>query len=74
VPEQDIRRRYARSLRRFVGTYRTLADNWVVMFNGEASFETVAVGAGTEVAALYHEALWQQLQALAAGGDPDDED
>ena len=72
VPEADIRRRYRRSLLHFVNSYRLLADNWTVMFNGEGGFETVAIGQGRRVQVLINDARWAPLAALDGQGDADD--
>lgn len=44
VPEDDIRRRYWRSLHNFWNLYRELADDWVVIYNQLEQPEIVAVG------------------------------
>lgn len=68
VPETDVRRRYGRSLQQFLRRYRLLVDDWLVVFNGEAGYVTVAEGTGTQALAVQDEALWAQLveQAYAA--------
>lgn len=68
VPETDVPRRYGRSLQQFLRRYRLLVDDWLVVFNGEAGYATVAEGTGTEALAVQDEALWAQLveQAYAA--------
>ncbi len=44
VPEDDIRRRYRRSIVNFWTIYRELADNWVVLYNGGSRIQDVAMG------------------------------
>jgi predicted ABC-type ATPase len=68
VPETDVRRRYGRSLQQFLRRYRLLADDWLVVFNGEAGYVTVAEGAGAQTVAVLDDGLWAQLveQASAA--------
>lgn len=41
VPVEDIRRRYVRSRNLFVETYKDLVDEWMLIFNGDDSFEIV---------------------------------
>jgi predicted ABC-type ATPase len=72
VPEADVRRRYRRSLQQFLQRYRLLADDWLVVFNGEAGFVTVAEGAGAQTVAVLDEAIWTQLVRRACA-DPDEE-
>ena len=68
VPATDVRRRYGRSLQQFLRRYRLLADDWLVVFNGEAGYVTVAEGAGAQTVAVLDDGLWAQLveQASAA--------
>lgn len=49
VPEEDIRRRYDRSIRNFWTLYRELADSWVVLYNGGSRIQDVSVGSGQEL-------------------------
>jgi predicted ABC-type ATPase len=44
VPEADIRRRYARSLRNFWDVYRPLADRYLLAYNGGDWHVQVALG------------------------------
>ena len=44
VPEADIRRRYARSIKNFWNLYRGLADMWVMVYNSGLAPENVAMG------------------------------
>jgi len=41
VPEKDIIRRYYRSRKLFQNTYIELVDEWMLLFNGDGSFELV---------------------------------
>jgi len=43
VPESDIRRRFARSIKNFWGV-KTLADQWELYYNGDDNYEQVARG------------------------------
>jgi len=44
VPEDDIRRRFARSLTNFWTIYRKIADYWYVVYNSSGEFKRVASG------------------------------
>jgi len=50
VPEADIRRRFTRSIRNFWTIYRELADNWVLLYNGNTALQDIAVGSGNQTA------------------------
>jgi len=51
VPDDDVRRRFPRSLRNFWNTYRLQADRWQLHYNGQGGTIEVARGEGvvTEV-------------------------
>lgn len=65
VPEADVRRRFSRSLRQFMQRYRALADDWLVVFNGEAGYTTVASGAGAVTLTIFDETLWARFVQIA---------
>jgi len=44
VPEYDVRRRFHRSINNFWTTYRELADNWVLLYNGGSRLQDVSAG------------------------------
>lgn len=44
VPESDIRRRFPRAIVNFWRIYREMADNWVLLYNGETTIQDVAGG------------------------------
>jgi len=50
VPETDIRRRFPRALSNFWRIYRELADNWVLLYNGETAIQDVAAGSRDRIA------------------------
>jgi predicted ABC-type ATPase len=60
VPEETIRRRYARGIRNFHEIYRPIADSWTVYDNSVGMPRAIArgVGGGERV---YFEAEWQQF-------------
>jgi predicted kinase len=43
-----------------------LADDWLVGFNGETGYVTVAEGTGAQTVAVMDEGLWAQLVELAS--------
>jgi len=49
VPESDIRRRFARSLRNFWELYRPLADRWLLVYNSGDRPLDVAAGSAEDV-------------------------
>ncbi|MEZ4958098.1 MAG: zeta toxin family protein [Saprospiraceae bacterium] len=44
VPEEDIIRRFYRSKNNFWNNFTSLADNWILIYNGDEGFQQVAVG------------------------------
>ena len=50
VPEDDIRRRFRRSISNFWLIYRKLVDNWVIAYNGGEHLQDVAIGSGQPIA------------------------
>lgn len=68
VPEADVRRRFGRSLQQFMQRYRPMADDWWLVFNGEAGYVTVAEGAGEKLVQVFDETLWTQFVRLSEGG------
>ena len=66
VPEEDVRRRFARSIRNFWGEYRTFADRWHLFYNGGAQFHEVALGEG-EAIEIRDEGLFEMFVGIAKG-------
>jgi predicted ABC-type ATPase len=52
VPDEDVRRRFGRSLRNFWDVYRHLADRWQLQYNGGGGLARVAQGRGDRVEVL----------------------
>jgi len=48
VPEEDIERRFYRSVRNFWENFREISDRWFLYYNGESGFQRAAVGQGQE--------------------------
>lgn len=49
VPDEDVERRFYRSFGNFWNTFKELADEWVLTYNGEFGFQQVAVGEGDKL-------------------------
>lgn len=49
VPEEDVRRRFSRSLTNFWTLYRHQADLWYLFYNGEVAFPLAAYGEESQV-------------------------
>lgn len=64
VPEIDIRRRFDRSVRRFWNLYRELADSWLLLYNGSAVLQDVAVGRGSRVSIRNSERFLEFLELV----------
>lgn len=48
--------------------YRLMADDWWLVFNGEAGYVTVAEGADEKPVHVFDETLWMQFVRLPEGG------
>lgn len=68
VPEADVRRRFGRSPQQFMQRYRLMADDWRLVFNGEAGYVTVAEGACEKLVQVFDETLWMQFVRFSEGG------
>jgi predicted ABC-type ATPase len=44
VPDEDVRRRFARGKQNFWGIYRNLVTRWSLVYNSERNFQEVAFG------------------------------
>ena len=44
IPEEDIRRRFARGRENFVSHYRAVVDSWYHWSNEHSSFQLIATG------------------------------
>ncbi|MEX2306286.1 MAG: AAA family ATPase [Pirellulales bacterium] len=64
VPEQDIRRRFSRSLANFWNTYRKIADHWAIAYNPGGSPVEVAFGYQEDFA-VTDETLFRRFLELA---------
>lgn len=48
VPEEDIRRRFQRSLNNFWINFTSLSESWILLYNGDENYQQVAIGEGDE--------------------------
>lgn len=44
VPEEDVKRRFYRSLSNFWDNFREMAERWFLIYNGEFGYQTIATG------------------------------
>lgn len=70
VPEEDIRRRFQRSLRNFWEIYRPLADIWILTYNGE--YGSTHVANGTPYGESIYDPTARRLFLSLAGVEDDD--
>ena len=66
VPDDDVRRRFRRSLRNFWERYRHDADRWHLTYNGSVGAVRVASGSGTRTLVLEPAAFEHWLRLLEA--------
>ncbi len=65
IPEETIRRRYGRSLRNLLQTYRPLADVWHIYDNAQAAPALIARGTLDTATHVEDSAKWDRLCAAA---------
>ncbi len=63
VPVEDITRRFQRSLTNFWTNFTELADDWVLLYNGDEGYEQVAVGVSQQYS-VEHQSLFSFFQIL----------
>lgn len=66
VPDEDVRRRFGRSLRNFWARYRLEADRWQLHYNGARSARLVARGERDRLVVI-DRALFEQFERLRKG-------
>jgi len=66
VPEEDIRRRYPRSIKHFWDLHRRSFHRWHLFYNSGSQFAAVAAGVGSETSVL-DDALLAQFQDIVQG-------
>jgi predicted ABC-type ATPase len=62
VPDDDVQRRWARSLNNFFELYQPLTTQWQVYDNISGSGKLVAEGIGTSETAIYEVETWQKVK------------
>jgi predicted ABC-type ATPase len=67
IPEETIRRRYARSVRNFLELYRPIADEWRVYDNSKAQSRLIAFGIRDHTHVLDGD-TWLDFERSAANG------
>jgi predicted ABC-type ATPase len=68
VPDDDIRRRFGRSLGNFWRIYRKIADYWYIVYNSSGELEWVASGEA-DVSLIHDESDYRHFLFLAGGSD-----
>lgn len=63
VPEEDIRRRFQRSLNNFWNNFTKISDSWMLLYNGDENYQQVAVGS-TNSYSVENEVLFNQFQII----------
>lgn len=63
VPEDDIRRRFQRSLNNFWNHFTELSDFWILLYNGEENYQQVAVGSN-ENFSIENEVLFNHFVSI----------
>ncbi len=61
IPENVIRRRYARGIKNLLKLYIPLCDSWVVYDNSSPSFKVVAVCDSEKNPLVYQPEIWNQI-------------
>lgn len=69
VPDEDVRRRYVRSLCNFWNTYRLIVNEWSLFYNGDDQFEMVAAGVEDEFE-VYNSQMFGWLESVVRGETP----
>jgi len=66
VPDEDVRRRFGRSIMKFWERYRLDADRWHLIYNGGAGAVRVASGSGVRALVIEPAAFERWLRLLEA--------
>jgi predicted ABC-type ATPase len=74
VPQEDIRRRFARSCANFWHLYRKIADQWVVVYNAGDGFVEVAFGISGAFVVSDEELFGRFLESAGVGPDGEYDD
>lgn len=60
VPDEDVRRRFARGKENFLRIYKDLADLWSLIYNSESTLYEVALSESSEIE-IFDENLYQEF-------------
>ena len=60
VPDEDVRRRFARGKQNFWNVYKDLADSWGLVYNAESTFYDVVLSENKEIE-IFDETLYQKF-------------
>ena len=63
VPEQDMRRRFQRSLNNFWDNFTKISDSWILLYNGDEIYQQVAIGIENQYS-VENKALFNQFQSI----------
>lgn len=63
VPEDDIRRRFQRSLNNFWNDFTSLSNFWMLLYNGDENYQQVAIGS-SENYSVENEVLFNHFQTI----------
>lgn len=63
VPEDDIRRRFQRSLNNFWNDFTKLSDFWMLLYNGEENYQQVAIGSNDNFS-VENEVLFNHFKSI----------
>ena len=64
VPDDLVRRRYARGLRNFMHLYRPVADAWVLCDNSGSALRIVARGEAGGFREIVDQELWDEIERI----------
>lgn len=63
VPVEDIRRRFQRSLNNFWNNFTQITESWLLLYNGDESYQQVAIGANN-LYSVENEYLFQHFKSI----------
>ena len=66
VPEEDIRRRFKRSLNNFWSNFVVMSDVWNLLYNGDEDFQSVLSGGGMNFS-IENEFLFEHFKSIKNG-------
>jgi predicted ABC-type ATPase len=67
VPEDDVRRRYTRSMRNLFNLYIPIADDWLIFDNSRRERREVAEMARGDALTVYDETVWTAIREMGNG-------